>query len=75
MLNPDREIPAHENWPCHVGSGECQTPARYVMDDGDGGDFYMCKAHYIEVKAFEAMVAGKTPEDCAFLEALIAIHE
>lgn len=50
----DRDIPPDEtNWPCHVGSGECSKPAVKILDDGHGGDFYVCADHLKDMMAME----------------------
>lgn len=55
-MNPVRQVPAHEYWPCFVGSGECHTPAEFVIDNGRGGDAYICPAHWEEFQAMEALL-------------------
>ena len=52
----DRDIPEGENWPCHVGSGECLRPAVKILDGAGEGDFYVCAEHLPEVMAFEKML-------------------
>ncbi len=51
-MRASTNLPAHENWPCHCGSGECKAPATNSHDDGQGGDFFLCNEHQAE---FEAM--------------------
>lgn len=57
-MNPTTQVPSHENWPCFVGSGECQTQAEFVIDDGNGGNAYICPKHYKEFMKLEEMLEG-----------------
>jgi len=57
-MNAPRTVPAHEYWPCFFGSGECQIPAEFVEDDGDGGDAYMCPKHHKEFLEMDARLAS-----------------
>jgi len=58
----DRKVPTYENWVCFVGSGECLTPASWVMDDGAGNDLYACEQHYEEFKDLERLIDQKVAE-------------
>ena len=51
-----------ENWPCHVGSGECKEPAVEAHDDGSGGEFLVCATHMPEVHALGRLIVEMTPE-------------
>lgn len=53
MLRSTVAVPEHECWPCFVGQGECRAPAAFVIDDGEGGDAYICAAHYTEFSHME----------------------
>lgn len=51
-----RTFRADENFPCHIGSGECSEPAVEAHDDGSGGEFLVCAKHLPEVEAFSKLV-------------------
>ncbi len=70
-----RDIASGEYWPCHVGGGECCKPAIEAHDDGNGGEFLICKDHIEEVYAFGKLVAEMSMSQCAGLQALINLHE
>lgn len=70
-----RDLPESENWPCHVGSGECKESAVEVHDDGAGGEFLICRKHLPEFYAFAKLVAEMTPKQIKNLDDAIAKHE
>lgn len=51
-----RTFQPEENFPCHVGSGECLEPAIESHDDGSGGEFFVCATHLSEVKVLSQLV-------------------
>lgn len=56
MIKILRTYSPDENFPCHVGSGECSEPAVQAHDDGAGGEFLVCAKHLPEVEAFAKLV-------------------
>lgn len=70
-----QDIPADENWPCHVGGGECHHPAVEAHDNGEGGEFLVCAQHLEEVYAFGRLLAEMTEAEMARLESKISEAE
>jgi len=66
-----RDIPESEHWPCHVGGGECHNNAVEAQDDGQGGEFLVCRYHLEEVYAFGKLIAEMSNNQMNELEALI----
>lgn len=73
-MNPIRHVPAHEYWPCFVGSGECHTPAEFVIDNGKGGDAYICPAHWEEFQQMEAWLDGNPDRYKKLADAIKAVE-
>lgn len=67
----DELIPEGEQWPCFVGSGECNTPARWWIDDGGGSRVTICAEHKKEFDALEKIVDEMPPDQVMrFAEAI-----
>lgn len=55
----DIDIPAHENWVCFVGSGECTRPAVIETDNGEGGRVTICAEHWKEFQKMEKLLSSR----------------
>lgn len=66
-----RDIPEGEYWPCHVGSGECKNPAIESHDNGNGGEFLVCKEHLPEVHAFGKLINEMSLNELKNFESII----
>lgn len=68
-----RQVIESENILCEVGSGECQNLASEAHDDGEGGTFYVCAQHAIEVHALGKLVSEMTTNQIeSFTQAIAA---
>lgn len=63
-----RTVPPEENWPCHVGSGECHRPGVRVCDDGSGGEFFVCDEHTAWAESVMQSLIAMSPDELAALE-------
>jgi hypothetical protein len=68
---PTRVLKPGEAHGCFVGSGECNIPAVYEIDDGMGGREYICIPHMIEFEAVEKAVEAMSPEQVAKFQAAV----
>ena len=66
-----RRLDPAENWPCHVGGGECLESAVEAHDDGAGGEFFVCAKHSPEVQALGKLLAEMTPEQLSKFETAV----
>lgn len=63
----DIPLPSHGNFKCFVGSGECDRPAAFAIDDGTGGVEYICAPHKEEFDAFEKLIEQRAKDDPEFM--------
>lgn len=70
-----RDIDPGDCWPCHVGSGECKSPAVEAHDDGQGGEFLVCRDHLPGVYAFAKLVYDLSDAEREKLSEAIKQHE
>lgn len=70
-----RTFPDGENWPCHMGSGECSEPAVEAHDNGAGGEFLVCAKHAKEVRLYAKIVEGMGPEQLKKFQQAIEDNE
>lgn len=72
---PLRRMDPSQNWPCHVGSGECKEPAVEAHDDGSGGEFLVCSKHMPEVNAMGKLIEEMCPKDVQKFSTLVTQAE
>ena len=66
-----RTMGADENWPCHVGSGDCLSPAIVAVHDEEQGEFLLCEKHIPDILHFEKQVRKMRFQDIKRLEEVI----
>lgn len=70
-----RDVKPEEGIVCQVGSGECLELAVESQDNGDGGEFFLCRQHSKEFREFAVLVAEMTPKQLDDLESAIIVAE
>jgi hypothetical protein len=71
VLPIKRTVGPEEKVLCQVGGGECREPATACYDDEEGGEFFACAAHVVEMEAFGKLVAEMPPVQLSHLSELI----
>lgn len=66
-----RDVHPHEGRLCQCGSGECSSLAVESLDNGEGGEYFVCEDHAKEAYALGRLIAEMTNDQVAQFESAI----